>query len=284
MNAKRYNTQFLTRKARFTLSLLLISLSSHTLAQSKGALAQYEEIAHENEGCPENSECDALMGLQMKNWKNLAASLKGADKSNALTNKLLQDFISSKGWPSSFYARPDIRSTLAPILFSSSCAPHNSKEPTLKLMKAEAFIKDVKSGSATIIKGNTEYKLKIGETIFLQQVIVHRPDKSKQEYWLPLSEQPLFIDGSELYTLVESEDFFSYLKSSPDGSWNFSVNPPDKANESASFYYDQSEEVSCPEEAKAIAIPFGFQRTYCKSLLNIEGKNAGVIQYFWDCH
>jgi len=41
--------QFLTRKARFTLPLLLLLLNSHGLAQeAKGALAQYEEIAHEN--------------------------------------------------------------------------------------------------------------------------------------------------------------------------------------------------------------------------------------------
>lgn len=260
-------------------------LSFQGLAQQpQGALAQYEEIAHDNPGCPENSECDALMGMQMKTWKTLAASLKGTNKSYALTEKLLQDFTTKKGWPASFYVRPEIRTTLKPILFTSSCALHNSKEPTLKLMRAEAFIKDVKEGSATIVKGNTEYKLKIGETIFLQQVIIHRPDKSKQEYWLPLGEKPLFMEGSELYTLVESEDYFSYLKSSPDGSWNFSVTPPDKANDSVSFYYEQSQEIPCTDEAKAIPIPFGFQRTYCKSLPNMEGKSAGVIQYFWDCH
>lgn len=277
--------QFLTRKVRFTVILLLLSLSFKALAQeTKGALAQYEEIAHENPGCPENSECDAIMGMQMKNWKTLVARFRNGDQPRAVSEKMLHEFTTQKGWPSQFYARPEIRSTLAPILFSSRCALHNSKAPTLKLMRAEAFVKDVKDGSATIIKGNTEYKLKIGETIYLQQVIHHKPDKTQQIYWLPLGEKPLFIDGADLYTLVESEDFFSYLKSSPDGSWNLSLTPPGKAEEGLSFYYDQTEEVPCPEEAKKIPLPLGFQRTYCKSLPDKEGKKTGVMQYFWDCH
>jgi hypothetical protein len=285
MNAKRYNMQILTRKARFTVSLLLLSLSFKALAQeAKGALAQYEEIAHENPGCPENSECDAIMGMQMKNWKTLVAGFRNNDKPRALSEKMLQEFTTQNGWPSQFYARPEIRSTLAPILFSSSCALHNSKDPTLKLMRAEAFVKNVKEGSATIVKGKTEYKLKIGETIYLQQVIHHKIDKTQQIYWLPLGEKPLFIDGADLYTLVESEDFFSYLKSSPDGSWTLTLTPPGKAEDGLSFYYDQTQEVPCPEGAKKIPLPFGFQRTYCKSLPDKEGMKAGVMQYFWDCH
>jgi hypothetical protein len=280
MIGKVYNMALLTRKARLCLSGILLLICSLAWAEDSksGALVQYEEVSHAFKGCPENSDCDEEMGQQMLKWKDLVAQELSSDTPKLKKTQDLSAFVEKHGWHSHFYAKPTLKAVIAPILFSSSCALHNSKDPALVLLKGEAFIKGVKDESAIVSKGNTEYKIKIGENLILQKIIFYPNSKNPpQSYWLPLGEKPLYIEGDQLVALVESFDFYALLKIDPSGNWNFSLPP----SGSLLKYTEDIQEVECPKNAEAV--PFGFQKTWCSTLSDKDGAPAGVTQLFWAC-
>lgn len=280
MIGKVYNMALLTRKARLCLSGILLLMCSIGWAEDSksGALVQYEEVSHTFKGCPENSDCDEEMGQQMLKWKDLVAKELSGDGPKLEKTQRLSAFVEKHGWHTHFYAKPSLKSVIGPILFASGCALHNSKDPSLVLLKGEAFIKGVKDESAIVSKGNTEYKIKIAENLILQKVIFYpNSQKSAQTYWLPLGEKPLYIDGDQLVALAESFDFYAMLKSNPSGDWSFSLPP----SESLLKYMEDIQEVECPKNAETV--PFGFQKTWCSTLSDKTGAPAGVTQLFWAC-
>jgi hypothetical protein len=260
------------RKVRFTLPLIFWCAASLAQIKDPTALAQYEEIAHENKGCPENSECDALMGEQILKWKKFLES-RPSDQGLAAYTKQV-------GWPSLFYARASIRSTLAPILFDSHCSLHNPKDSEHKLLKAISFIKSTQGEHAHISKGGVDYKLKLNEVIILSKIVLHLDSKQELVFYLPLGERPLFFHNEELVTLVESEDFYALLHSKKDGSWRFSL-PSSALMAKMAGPYAIGDEVKCPEKAHPIAE--GFQKTWCRELPDQAGKRVGIVQVFWAC-
>ncbi len=263
-----------SRKVIIQLLLALLPLVS-TYAQS--ALDQFEAVSHENKGCPENSECDAEMGQLLEQWKSLARRWQTTEKGRTLFAKELVLITTKRGWPSEFYARPGVRSTLAPALVSSACSQHRSKNPAESLMRGIGFIKAVENEHVVFTKGNTEFRLKLGEAVFLQTVIWHKPAGGTQHYYLPLEEKPLYIDGEELVSLVESEDLYVLLTLGPSGQWKFQAAPEFGLLQ----YHENQEEVPCPKGA--IGPPIGFLRTFCKKITNKQGTPAGLVQLFWAC-
>jgi hypothetical protein len=217
------------------------------------------------------------MGQLLDQWKRLAERWLATSKSREQFGKELALVTNKRGWPSEFYARPTIATTLAPVLHTSSCPQHRSKDPTHTLLRARAFLKGVRDGHAVFSKGAAEYRLKLGEAIFLQQVIWHRPSKPQTTFYVPLGEKPIYVEGEDLVALVESEDLYALLTATPQGDWSFAPAPPSGLSQ----YHDGLEEIPCPPEA--VAIPTGFSKTYCQKITQRDGTAAGVVQLFWAC-
>jgi len=260
-----------------SLGLVLAPLCVYANKPSLSPLQQLEELSHTNKGCPENSECDAEMGQLLDQWKRLAERWLSTDKGRALYPKELALVTNKRGWPSEFYARPTIAATLAPVLNTSSCPQHRSKDPTETLLRARAFLKGTHDGHAIFTKGAAEFRLKLGEAIFLQQVVWHHLDKSQKTFYVPLGEKPIYVEGENLVALVESEDLYALLTTTPQGQWTFAAAP----ESGISQYHDGLEEIPCPKEA--VAIPTGFSKTYCQKITQRDGTAAGVVQLFWAC-
>lgn len=270
----------LHRKVIMLISLGLLLAPLYVSAANKTSLSpqeQLEALSHTNKGCPENSDCDAEMGQLLDQWKRLAERWLTSDKGRALFPKELALVTNKRGWPAEFYARPSIATTLAPVLNTSPCPQHRSKNPIETLLRARAFMKGVKDGHAIFTKGAAEFNLKIGEAIFLQQVVWFHTDKTQKTYYIPLGEKPIYVEGENLVALVESEDLYALLTTTPQGQWLFSPAP----ESGLSQYHDGLEETSCPKDAAPI--PTGFSKTYCQKITQRDGTPAGVVQLFWAC-
>lgn len=265
----------LHRKAIKLISLGLL-LGSFAVS-AKSPIEQLDEIIHVNKGCPENSECDAEMGVLLDQWKRLAQRWLTTQKGRELYSKELALVTAKRGWPTEFYARHSISGTLAPVIHSSSCAQHRSKDPTETLVKARAFLKGIKEGHAIFSKGTAEFRLKLGEALFIQQAVFHAADKTLKTFYLPLGEKPVYMEGENLVALVESEDLYALLTATPEGQWSFAAGP----EAGVSQYLDGLEEVPCPKEA--VPVPTGFQKTYCQKIMKRDGTAAGIVQLFWAC-
>ena len=267
----------LSRKAIIPLMSAILLLGPALAQVPMSALEQFEAVSHENKGCPENSDCDAEMGKLLDQWKALARRWQTSEAGRTLFPKEVVLVTRKRGWPSEFYARPGIRTTLAPALFSSSCGHHRSKNPTETLMRGLGFIKAVEGQHAVFTKGDTEFRLKLGEAVFLQAVVWHRPSGPPLTYYLPLDEKPLYLEGDALVALVESEDLYALLTVKTEGAWQIAAAP----QEGLLQYHEAQEEVPCPKETAPI--PTGFQRTFCKKITDHKGAAAGVVQLFWAC-
>lgn len=265
-------------KLSFTLTCVVFSqILLATTSAPKNALEQYEAIAHVHKGCPENSQCDAEMGQLLESWKNSAARWAQFKGPSSVLNQELALRVRTTGWPTEFYAHEAISSTLAPILYTSSCSQHRRPEAQTVLLRAQAFVKGSDAGDLIAVKGKTEYRLKLSDSLLAQTVIHHRPGRPPVRFYLPLGERPLYIDNDELVTLAESEDFYALLTIPRSGPWRASA----LTTEPVSDYQEAQADVACPKEAPSSLA--GFQKTYCRSISDKNLKPNGVVQLFWDC-
>jgi hypothetical protein len=264
----------LYRKA-IILSVFLLPVTARP--QTPANLEQLEAVNHPNKGCPENSDCDPEMGLMLDQWKRLVT--RWAARPSSEVARELALVTNKRGWPSDFYARPAIKTTLSPALSDSACKAHRSNNPAQVLMRGKAFLKGVEKDEAIFVKKDTEFRLKLGEAVFLQPVHYFATGKTTAlTYHLPLEEGPLYIQGDKMVSLIESEDFYSLLSVPTSGMWTFTVPPA----EDVSQLLANAEQVKCPDFA--LALPIGFERTYCKTITTKDGKPAGVVQLFWSCN
>jgi len=267
----------LYRKAIILASFILLS-GADAQTVTPAALEQLESVNHHNKGCPENSECDAEMGLMLDQWKRLV--MRWATRASAEVARELMAVTNKRGWPSEFYARSATKTTLGPALSASNCRAHRSNNPAQELLKGKAFIKGVEKDEAIFIKKDAEFRLKLGEAVFLQPVhyFVNAQTTKPETFYLPLQERPLYMQGDRLVALVESEDFYALLTTASSGLWSFAPAPADDI----SHLLTDADELKCP--AAAQPLPTGFERTYCKTITTKEGKPAGIVQLFWACN
>lgn len=267
------------RKVLNLLPFLLLPALSLANPKAQSALEQYEAVAHPNFGCPENSECDAEMGKLLTTWKKVIARWSLSMNRPEIINKEITKATEKLGFPIEFLAKPSIKSTLSPALFDSPCKEHKPKDSTEKLMRGIGFIKGQADGHLIFAKGDTEYRLKLGEVVHLQKVIFFPKDgKPMQVFELPLEEKPLYIEDDQVVTLVESEDLFFLLTINQKGSWSFAIAP----TSGISSYHDYQEEVACPKNA--LPLPTGFTKTYCQNITNKAQQLVGIVQLFWTCN
>lgn len=235
------------------------------------ALQQYEAIAHPHFGCPENSQCDPTMGKLINQWKILTS--KWGDQSPSAGE--LKSMMEQLGWPIEFYGHATLASTLAPVMFASTCTHH--KKAQKPLSRILAFVRGSDKEHLIVKKAETEYRLKLEESAILQLVIHHGVDKKITRYYLPLGEKPLYIERDKLTAVVEHEDVYVLMTIPAHGLWEI------KSLDGTSLmkYQDEQSDVPCPKEA--IVMPAAFSKTYCQTVTDKAGKPNGIMQLFWDC-
>lgn len=234
-----------------------------------------EDYEHQYKGCPENSECDQVMGLQMGRWKNLISKVKDPKIVPQDKMKYLEAFRAKYGIPVEFYTNQSSQLGFKPLLFDSHCKDHNPKEGK-KFIKGTSFVKSISKDWAVVWRDQTQIEVPLGEILIPQPVVVYEGGLSAT-YQLPLGDQPLFIKNKELYVLREEDDFFYTVRISPDGDWK--IDYLDMAN--LAQYEEKRMEVACPKSTETAPKVFGVQ--FCKTISNEDTKSFSVVKLYQGC-
>jgi hypothetical protein len=264
---------------RFTYLLLFFTLS--VWAQPKPRIKvipnpeSIEDFEHEFKGCPENSECDQVMGHMLSRWKLLVSKLKNITDSSK-NAQALELFRAKYGIPAEFYTTQKSVQGFRPALYNSPCKNHNPKDPKLKILRGISFIKSISSEKAIIWRDQSQIELPLQNNMIPQPVKVYF-DQGAVTYQLPLNDQPLFIKNKELYILREEDGLYYALKVSPDGEWK--VVNLDMTQ--LSVWENKREEITCPkDEAKS---PDEFTVQFCKSVWDVDSKKTVPVKIQQGC-
>lgn len=267
------------RQMRLTYLLIFITLS--VSAQNKPRIQVIpnpqspEDFDHEFKGCPENSECDQVMGHMLSRWKVLTGKLKEINdpKKNALAVEI---FRSKYGIPVEFYTTQKSQVGFKPVLYNSPCKEHNPKDQKEKVLKGIAFIKAISNEKAIIWRDQSQIELPLKDNMSPQPVKVYY-DKGPVVYQLPLNEQPLFIKNRELYFLREDDGLYFTMKVSENGDWK--IENLDMTQLSA--WEDKREEVTCPNDLDKA--PENFNINFCKTVWDVDAKKAIPVKMYQGC-
>lgn len=262
---------------------LLFFLSFEVLAQAKPQIQvmpapqTFEDYEHQFKGCPENSECDQVMGLQMSRWKELLTKLKNEKVPSAKKMQFLELFRSKYGIPVEFYTHQKSQKGFKPLLFNSPCKEHNPKEADKKIFRGTSFVQSLTEKEAVVWRDQARIEVPVGELFIPQTVSIYYPDGVKN-YYLPLMEQPLFIKNKELHVLREDDDFFYMLKINPQGAWKVE----DFNLSTLSEFEDKRQNVKCPvDKTKAPVGAFGIE--YCKTIWDADLKQILTVKMHQGC-
>lgn len=245
------------------------------IAEPKSA----EDFEHVNKGCPENSECDTVMGHQMKTWKDLVKRLA---ETEALTAEQkvaeAESFRERSGIPSEFYTYKKSQQGFRPLYFNSPCKEHNPKSEENKVLRGSAFLKGVKAGKAIVWRDQAQIEVPVGELFIPQPVTVFYPTGAVT-YQLPIDDQPLFIRDKALHIVKEDEGFFFVMRVEPGGDWKVVNIDLTKLSE----WEDKRGYVTCPVE-KEKKTPKEFGVTFCKSVWDEDLKRPVVVRMHAGCN
>ncbi len=243
------------------------------LPEPKGP-ADYD---HEIKGCPMNSQCDQVMGLQMDRFTQLVDRLKEQKVDGTKKAEALEAFRAKYGIPVEFYTTVRSQETFKPIFYNSSCKNHNSKDAREKILRGTAFVKAMDKDRAILWRDQAETEVKLGDLLHPQKVKVYLP-QGEATYHLPLGDQPLFIKDKDLYVLKEEDSFFYVLKVGQAGDWRITHLDFTRLSD----WENKRENVACPaEKVKAPAHPFETQ--FCKSVWNEDLKQTVVVKMQQGC-
>ncbi len=263
---------------RLTYLLLFLSLSA--FGQNKARIQvlpnpqSLEDFDHEFKGCPENSECDQVMGHMLGQWKTLISKLKDITNSNK-NAQALELFRSKYGIPVEFYTYQKSQQGFKPALYSSPCKEHNPKSGE-KILRGIAFLKSVNNEKAIIWRDQSQIELPLKDNLIPQLVKVYY-DNSPVNYQLPLNDQPLFIKNRELYILREEDGFYYNLKISENGSWQI-VNLD---MTQLSSLEEKRQEITCPVDSQK-ANPV-FTTSFCKTVYDVDSKKTIIVKMHQGC-
>lgn len=262
------------------LTYLLIFLSVSALAQNKPRIQvipnpqSLEDFDHEFKGCPENSECDQVMGHMLGQWKTLISKLKESSDTNK-NAQALELFRSKYGLPTEFYTNQKSQAGFKPALYNSPCKEHNPKTGD-KVLKGISFIKSLNAEKAMIWRDQSQIELPIKGNLTPQPVKVYF-DSGAVTYQLPLGDQPLFIKGKELYILKEEDGFYYMMKISEKGEWKI-VNLD---MTQLSYWEDKRSEMTCPKDPQKASPVFGVE--FCKSVWDSDAKKTIPVKMHQGC-
>lgn len=225
----------------------------------------YEDLAHENPGCPENSICSPQMGKKMEKWNSFVKGLGGVD---APDNKIepakkIEAFRKKHGLPVPFLAKEDSIIALDPILYNSRCTAHNPKNKKNTLFKALQFFRNDPETAAAMF-----------DPVFVYE----KDETSGKVYRTPYEEPPIMIFNQSLIVPREHENLFYYMSISPKGEWK--VVEPTKARLKRAL--SVSENADCPEDESA-SPGENHLKFYCKRIWNADTEKAQLVRLAWSC-
>lgn len=238
-----------------------------------------EDFEHQNKGCPENSECDPVMGHQMKTWKDMVKRL--ANDTQVPSQKKIQEleeFRGKTGIPAEFYTTKKSQQGFRPLYFNSPCKIHNPKDKeNERVLRGTSFIKSLPKSKAVVWRDQTQIEVPVGELLRPQPVSVFFPGGA-ENYLLPLDDQPLFIKDKALHIVREDEGLFFVLRIDPKGDWSIVDVDLTKLSE----WEDKREYVACPPE-KEKTTPKEFGVTFCKSVWDEDSRKIVVVKMHAGC-
>ncbi|HXH74236.1 MAG TPA: hypothetical protein VNJ08_04680 [Bacteriovoracaceae bacterium] len=237
------------------------------------------DFEHEFKGCPENSECDQVMGLQMQRWKDLITKL---EEDEAITPpkkaQFLELFRAKYGLPIEFYTIKKSQQGFKPMYYNSQCKEHNPKgNEELRVLKGISFVKALSNEKATIWRDQAQIEVPLGTLLTPQPVLVYYSE-TPEKYQLPLGDQPLYIKNKELIVLKEEDNFFYALSVSPKGEWK--VENMDFTR--LSYWEDKRENVTCPPDKTNVA-PSLFKVEFCKTVWDDDLKKTVIVKMYQGC-
>lgn len=264
-------------------SYLLFFFSLSATAQSKPVIQviptpqSIEDFDHPNKGCPENSECDQVMGLQLTRWKDLLTKIKDPKIEPAKKAQYLELFRSKYGIPVEFYTFKNSQQGFKPLLYNSPCSGHNPKKNEERVLRGIAFLKSLGKESGAVWRDQAQIEVPTKELLIGQPVRVYAGE-TPQDFYLPLNDQPLFIKDKSLHIIREDEELFYALKVSLPGQWNVVDLDFTKLSE----WEDKRENVSCPvDRNKTTPKIFGVE--FCKSIWDEDLKKPVVVKMHQGC-
>lgn len=262
----------------FSLFFRALPLFAQTQTAEPAKSLTYQDFAHPNKGCPENSDCDEVMGKLLDKWKKLAERWE-SDLPRSTKVKEMQLQLSQFGWPVEFYVKSQAKSGLNPILLSSTCSLHNPKDkPNDRIWRGQAFVRGTEGELVLFSRGDTEFKIKQADLFHLRPVIVYENDQPPKKFFLPIEENPIYLEKGKLQVVVESEGVYAMLGIPTDGLWEVHLSPESGLSE----YFEDRTDVDCPKDAAKTEAPW-FQFTHCQKLMNKDTGKAVVAQYFSAC-
>lgn len=235
----------------------------------------YEDFEHQNKGCPENSECDEVMGLQLSRWKKLMSSIKNSKFSEEKKAQEIEEFRSKYGIPVDFYTIIKSQQGFKPLFFNSPCSHHNFKDDSKKILKGTAFLKGLNSKSATVWRDQAQIEVPTGELLKAQLVRIYFKE-GPEDYYLPLNDQPLYLAGKYLYVLREDEEVFYTLRISPDGEWR--IVPTELSR--LSTREARRDNAKCPDEKTSDEV---FKIDFCKSVYDEKEDKSLIVRMHLGC-
>ncbi|MFL5783288.1 MAG: hypothetical protein ACJ76H_01680 [Bacteriovoracaceae bacterium] len=239
-----------------------------------------EDFEHQNKGCPANSECDPVMGHQMKNWTDLVKALRDDDKKPQLKKiEELEAFRAKAGIPAEFYTYKKSQQGFRPLYFNSPCKDHNPKKDDDRVLRGIAFIKSLTKEKAKVWRDQAEMEVPVGPLLIPQPITIYS-GTTIAHYTLPIDEQPLFIKDKALYIVKEEEGFYYVLKVEQTGEWKI----VDLDLTRLSEWEDKREYVPCPSDKEKKITPKEFGVTFCKSVWDEDAKKTVVVKMHAGCN
>lgn len=233
-----------------------------------------EDFDHEFKGCPENSDCDQVMGHMLSRWKTLINKLKESTD-NAKNAQVLEIFRAKYGIPTEFYTNQKSQQSFKPALHSSSCKEHNPKSGD-KILRGTAFIKSITNEKAMIWRDQSLIEIPLKDNLSPQPVRVYY-ESGALTYQLAINDQPLYIKNKELYILKEEDGFYFGLKIAPNGDWKI----VDMDMTQLSAWEDKRNYVPCPkDDEKALGI---FNSEFCKTVWDLDSKKSVIVRMQQGC-
>jgi hypothetical protein len=234
------------------------------------------DYEHLNKGCPENSECDVVLGQQILRWQKLITGLKSETKTPAQKALELDQFRSNFGIPVDFYTTQKSQLGFKPLLFESPCKNHNPKNQP-KTLKGSAFIKSVNQNRAIVWRDQTQIEVPLGEELDLQKISVEHPQKTLT-YYAPLGDQPLFIKNKKIFLIKEEDHLFYFLSISPEGSWRIE----NLSFELLNLWEAKRTKVQCPKNSSSV-INSRFEIPICKLIWDEDLKRTVLVRMHLGC-
>lgn len=263
---------------RLTYFLIFLSLSAFAQKNPRIEVIpnpqSLEDFDHQFKGCPENSECDQVMGHMLERWNKLIRELKSS-ADNIKNAQYIEVFRAKYGLPTEFYSTSKALQGFKPALHSSPCKEHNPKVGE-RVLKGTAFVKSISNSTAFILRDQSQIELPLQENFRPQPVKVYF-ENGPVTYYLSLGDQPLFIKERELYILKDADDLYFMLKVNEKGEWK--VVGMDFTR--LSQWEEKRQNLDCPKDSEKVDTAFTY--AFCKSVWDESSKKNITVKMHLGC-